>query len=174
VDTLGHASAEIGDVVKLITSIAQQTNLLALNATIEAARAGDSGKGFAVVAGEVKELAQQTAKATDDITDRIAAIQVSSQSAASAVSQIQEVIEQVNEFSTTIASAVEEQSATTAEMSRAVTDAAGGSSQVARALSAVAEVSTATSSSARASRAAADDLAGLANRLNDLVGVFRL
>ena len=124
VETLGRASSEIGDVVKLITSIAQQTNLLALNATIEAARAGDSGKGFAVVAGEVKELAQQTAKATDDITDRIAAIQVSSESA--------------------------------------------------RALSAVAEVSTATSSSARASCAAADDLAGLANRLNNLVGVFRL
>jgi methyl-accepting chemotaxis protein len=169
---LGTASAEIGDVVKLITSIAEQTNLLALNATIEAARAGDAGKGFAVVASEVKDLAQATAKATEDITGRINAIQNSSTGAATAVGRIREVIEQISEFSTTIASAVEEQSATTNEMTRAISDAAKGSAEVTQAVGSVAEVADATAASANASGQAAEDLSRLSTKLNSLVQVF--
>jgi methyl-accepting chemotaxis protein len=169
---LGNASAEIGDVVRLITSIAEQTNLLALNATIEAARAGDAGKGFAVVASEVKDLAQATAKATEDITGRINAIQTSSTGAATAVGRIREVIEQISEFNTTIASAVEEQSATTNEMTRAIADAAKGSGEVTRTVGSVAEVADATAGSARASREAADELSQLSTKLNGLVEVF--
>ncbi|GAA1795232.1 methyl-accepting chemotaxis protein [Planosporangium flavigriseum] len=169
---LGTASAEIGDVVKLITSIAEQTNLLALNATIEAARAGDAGKGFAVVASEVKDLAQATAKATEDITGRISAIQNSSTGAATAVGRIREVIEQISEFSTTIASAVEEQSATTNEMTRAIADAAKGSSEVTQAVGSVAHVADATADSARASGQAAEDLSQLSSKLNGIVQVF--
>jgi methyl-accepting chemotaxis protein len=112
------------DVVRLITAIAEQTNLLALNATIEAARAGDMGKGFAVVAGEVKDLARQTAQATEQITARIAAIQDSSTAAAAAIGEIANVITRIGDYTTTIASAVEEQPATTAEVSRNVTEAA--------------------------------------------------
>ncbi|GGJ79939.1 methyl-accepting chemotaxis protein [Pilimelia anulata] len=171
-DDLSQASTEVGDVVRLITSIAEQTNLLALNATIEAARAGDAGKGFAVVAGEVKELAQETARATGDITRRIEAIQHSSRGAGEAVHRIGEVIQQITEFSTTIASAVDEQSVTTNEMTRSVGEAARGSSDVLANFAAVAEVTTATSDAARASRAAADDLSTLATTLNTTVDRF--
>jgi methyl-accepting chemotaxis protein len=170
---LGAASAEIGDVVRLITSIAEQTNLLALNATIEAARAGELGKGFAVVAGEVKELAQQTAKATEEITDRIGAIQVSSDSAAAAIGEITQVIQRIGDYTTTIASAVEEQTATTGEMSRSVADAATSSGEVARTVSGVAEVAAATADGARATQQAAVDLTRLAGDLTNLVGGFR-
>ncbi|MEU8661257.1 methyl-accepting chemotaxis protein, partial [Actinoplanes philippinensis] len=120
VSKLGASSQEIGAVVKTITAIAEQTNLLALNATIEAARAGESGKGFAVVASEVKDLAQETAKATEDISQRVQAIQADTESAVAAITRIGEVIEKINQFQTTIASAVEEQTATTAAMSRNV------------------------------------------------------
>ncbi|WP_436529812.1 methyl-accepting chemotaxis protein [Actinoplanes sp. HUAS TT8] len=170
---LGTASAEISDVVKLITTIAEQTNLLALNATIEAARAGELGKGFAVVAGEVKELSQQTAKATEEITARIGAIQASSTSATAAIGEITDVIQRIGDYTTTIASAVEEQTATTGEMSRSVAEAASSSGEVARTVTGVAEVAAATAEGARTTQQAAADLTRLAGDLTNLVGGFR-
>ncbi|MDX1968431.1 MAG: PAS domain-containing methyl-accepting chemotaxis protein [Planctomycetaceae bacterium] len=127
---LGDSSNEIGQVVKVITSIAQQTNLLALNATIEAARAGEAGKGFAVVANEVKELARQTAKATEEISQKINAIQSATGIAVTAIGSISDSIRKINEISTTIASAVEEQTAATTEISRNVSEAARGTAEV--------------------------------------------
>ncbi|MFI5497188.1 methyl-accepting chemotaxis protein [Actinoplanes sp. NPDC051859] len=169
---LGRASTEIGDVVRLITAIAEQTNLLALNATIEAARAGDAGKGFAVVASEVKDLAQETARATEDITGRITAIQTSTETTGTAVLRIEEVIGQITDYSTTIASAVEQQSATTNEMTRSISEAATASTNVLANFAGVAQVTTATSDTAHASQLAADDLSGLATKLNRLVSRF--
>ena len=128
---LGVSSEEIGDVVKVITSIAEQTNLLALNATIEAARAGEAGKGFAVVAGEVKDLAQETARATEDIARRVSTIQADTTEAVAAIGQISQIVGQINDYQMTIASAVEEQTATTNEMSRSIAEAATGSGEIA-------------------------------------------
>ncbi len=139
VSSLGESSAEIGNVVKVITSIAEQTNLLALNATIEAARAGEAGKGFAVVANEVKELAQETARATEDIARRVEAIQSDTTGAVDAINRISAIIERINDFQTTISSAVEEQTATTAEMSRNVTEASTGAVQIAKNIAGVAQ-----------------------------------
>ena len=173
ISELGEASSAIGNVVVLITSIAQQTNLLALNATIEAARAGESGKGFAVVAGEVKELAQQTAHATEEITHQISTIQASTSGAAEAIGHIQQVIGQIRDFSTTIAGAVEEQSATTAEMTRGSSAAAAGSGEIVRAVSDVARLATTTAEGARSAQDAATRLSGLADDLRTLVGAFR-
>ncbi|MCR6688146.1 methyl-accepting chemotaxis protein [Cellulomonas sp.] len=145
VSRLGTSSAEIGNVVKLITTIAEQTNLLALNATIEAARAGEAGKGFAVVAGEVKELANETAKATEDIARRVEAIQQDTTGAVAAIGEIGSIIASINDYQLTIASAVEEQTATTNEMSRGVAEAATGSGEIAVNITGVA-TATATSS----------------------------
>jgi methyl-accepting chemotaxis protein len=171
---LGESSAEIGQVIKVITSIAQQTNLLALNATIEAARAGEAGKGFAVVANEVKELAKQTAKATEDISQRIAAIQLNTKSAVDAIGQISEIIGRVNDISATIATAVEEQSATTSEMSRNVNEAAKGSGEVAKNITGVATAAQSTSSGATESHKAAQSLAQMSTELRELVGQFKV
>src|SRR5215212_4568289 len=137
VASLGASSQEIGNVVKVITSIAEQTNLLALNATIEAARAGEAGKGFAVVASEVKDLAQETAKATEEISSRIQAIQTDTSAAVDAIGQISGVIERINAYSDTIASAVEEQTATTSEIGRNVAEAASGTTEIAQTITGV-------------------------------------
>ena len=141
---LGDSSTEIGQVIKVITSIAQQTNLLALNATIEAARAGEAGKGFAVVANEVKELAKETAKATEDISRKIEAIQTDTKAAVDAIASISEVINQVNGISNTIATAVEEQNATTNEMARNVSEAAHGSGEITSNIAGVAQAAEST------------------------------
>jgi methyl-accepting chemotaxis protein len=166
---LGDSSTEIGQVIKVITSIAQQTNLLALNATIEAARAGEAGKGFAVVANEVKELAKQTAKATEDISRKIEAIQADTKSAVAAIGQIGEVIKQVNDISNTIATAVEEQNATTNEMARNVSEAARGSSEITRNIAGVAEAAKSTTGGASDSLKAAQSLAKMSSELRELV-----
>jgi len=171
---LGQSSTEIGEVIKVITSIAQQTNLLALNATIEAARAGEAGKGFAVVANEVKELAKQTAKATEDISRKITGIQVDTKGAMEAIGSITEVITQINDISTTIAAAVEEQSATTNEMTGNVADAAKASEEISVNIEAVAQAAQGTSASAQESQKAANDLAAMAGQLQSLVGQFKI
>jgi len=174
VSKLGVSSAEIGQVIKVITSIAQQTNLLALNATIEAARAGEAGKGFAVVANEVKELAKQTAKATEDISQKIAAIQNDTKGAVDAIATIGAVINQISDISSTIATAVEEQSATTNEMSRNVTEAAKGSTEITQNIAGVSQAAQGTSSSAHESLKAAQSLAQMSTQLRGLVEQFKV
>lgn len=173
VSKLGQSSAEIGQVIKVITSIAQQTNLLALNATIEAARAGEAGKGFAVVANEVKELAKETAKATEDISQRIEAIQGDTKGAVEAIGQISSVITQINDISNTIASAVEEQTATTNEIARNVAEAARGGTQVAENITAVATAAKSTTSGASDTQTAAGELARMASEQQRLMAQFR-
>ncbi|HTQ96394.1 MAG TPA: methyl-accepting chemotaxis protein [Candidatus Acidoferrum sp.] len=174
VTKLGESSAEIGQVIKVITSIAQKTDLLALNATVEAARAGEVGAGFAVVANEVKELAKQTAAATEDISRKIEAIQADAKGAVAAIASISGVIGQVNNISGTIATAVEEQSATTSEMSRNVTEAARGASEVAQNIQGVAQAAQSTSHGATDSQKAAKSLAEMSTYLRELVGRFKL
>jgi methyl-accepting chemotaxis protein len=170
---LGESSIEIGKVIKVITSIAQQTNLLALNATIEAARAGEAGKGFAVVANEVKELAKETAKATEDIGQKIDAIQTDTKGAVAAISQISEIINQINDISNTIASAVEEQTATTNEIGRNVSEAAKGSTEIAQNISGVAQAARSTSDGLGDAQKAAGQLAQMAAELQRLVSEFK-
>ena len=169
---LGASSAEIGEVVKVIDAIAEQTNLLALNASIEAARAGAAGKGFAVVAGEVKELAQATGNATADIAVRIETIQADAGAAVAAIDEIGRIIAQINDIQTMIASAVEEQTATTSEISRSVGDAASSSQEIAGAITGVAEATAEASRGVTETRRAAEELAGMAAELQRLVGQF--
>lgn len=173
VSKLGESSQEIGQVIKVITSIAQQTNLLALNATIEAARAGDAGKGFAVVANEVKELAKETAKATEDISRKIEAIQTDTQESVSAIAKIGEVIGQINDIQGTIASAVEEQTATTNEMARNVSNANNGTQDIVQNISGVATAAEETSRGATGVESAASDLSKMAASLKEMVGKFK-
>ncbi len=145
---LEESSQEIGKVVRIITEVAQHTRLLALNATIEAARAGEAGKGFAVVASEVKELTRETAKATEEIGERIEAIQRDARSAVASIGQIHGVMQQVSDLQTTIAAAVEEQTATTNEMSRHVADGASMTTEIAEAMGEVVKASQAASQEA--------------------------
>ncbi|HEX6961961.1 MAG TPA: methyl-accepting chemotaxis protein, partial [Lacipirellula sp.] len=165
---LGESSMEIGNVIKVITSIAEQTNLLALNATIEAARAGEAGKGFAVVANEVKELAKETARATEDISRRIEAIQTDTRGAVDSIGQVSQVIAQINDISNTIASAVEEQTATAAEMSRNVGEAAKGTAEIAENITSVAQAALNTTQGANNSQQAAVELSRMASELQKL------
>ncbi len=166
---LGDSSMEIGKVIKVITSIAQQTNLLALNATIEAARAGEAGKGFAVVANEVKELAKQTAKATEDISQKIEAIQNDTKGAVGAIQHIGRIIGQINDFQNTIASAVEEQAATTNEIARNASEAARGSLQISGNIGAVSVAARNTSEGAANTLASAEELSSVAGELRSLI-----
>ena len=169
IQNLGESSTDIGNVIKVITSIAQQTNLLALNATIEAARAGEAGKGFAVVANEVKELAKQTATATEDISQKIEAIQSDTQSAISSIGQVSEAISSVNDISTSIASAMEEQSATTGEVSRVVSESSQGVQQITENIQQVSIAAEQTGKGAIDMQSAAQSLSDLANTLKQLV-----
>ena len=174
VTKLGASSAEIGQVIKVITSIAQQTNLLALNATIEAARAGEAGKGFAVVANEVKELAKKTAKATEDISRKIETIQVDTKAAVESIGTISNVINQINGISNTIATAVEEQNATTNEMARNVSEAAHGSGEITSNIAGVAEAAESTSRGAGDTQKAAQQLVETSAELRRLVEQFKI
>ena len=167
---LGESSSEIGNVIKVINSIAEQTNLLALNATIEAARAGEAGKGFAVVANEVKELAKETSKATEEIIDRIGSIQAGTEDAVSAIGRVGEVISQISKNQTAIAGAVEEQTAMTSEISRNISEVAIGSGEIARNISMVAETANNTTTSSDETLATAADIEAMADELMQLVG----
>jgi methyl-accepting chemotaxis protein len=171
---LGESSKEIGDVIRLITSIAEQTNLLALNATIEAARAGDAGKGFAVVADEVKQLAQETARATEDISRRVQAIQDDAERASIAIGDISGVIARINEYQTTIAGAVEEQTATTQDMNTGINEAATGSTRIAESVSGMAEAAGQTAGAMAETQQSADELGRMSSELLQAVAGFRI
>ncbi|MCA9150285.1 MAG: hypothetical protein KDA92_13335 [Planctomycetales bacterium] len=170
---LGDSSVEIGNVIKVINSIAEQTNLLALNATIEAARAGEAGKGFAVVANEVKELAKETSKSTEDIIHKIETIQVDTQAAVEAIRRVSDIINEINESQNAIASAVEEQTAMTSEISRNISEVAQGSGEIARNISLVAEAAEGTNQGTTDTMKAAVQIEKVAEELTQCVGVSR-
>ena len=174
VTELGQSSAEIGEVLKVITAIAQQTNLLALNATIEAARAGEAGKGFAVVANEVKELAKQTGEATENIRSKITAIQMNTQGAVTAIATVSTVIHEINNISATIAAAVEQQSATTHEMTRNTNEAASIAGEISLNIGGVTQAAEGTLSRAQESQRAAQELASIATQLSSLMSQFKI
>jgi len=171
---LGESSQEIGNVLKLITSISDQTNLLALNATIEAARAGEAGKGFAVVANEVKGLAEETARATDEISGKIDAIQTAAVKSAGAIKEVAEVINQINDISSSIATAVEEQTATTGEIGRSVAEAASSTESISSAIGTVANAAESTASGVTESSKVSGNLAQIASDLRSLVSRFQV
>ncbi len=171
---LGDSGREIGEVVRVITSIADQTNLLALNATIEAARAGEAGKGFAVVANEVKELAQQTGSATGDIAQRVEKIQSDTSAAIEAIAKIADVVSKIDGYQTTVAGAVEEQSATTNELTHNVGEAAVGSSTIAETISGVADATNRTSETVGQVRQASTEVSRMSQELQTLVARFRV
>jgi methyl-accepting chemotaxis protein len=171
---LGASSAEIGDVVKLISAIAQQTNLLSLNATIEAARAGEAGKGFAVVAQEVKELANQTSEATEGINARIQGIQRDVERSIEAIGRITEIISRINDIQTTIAASVEEQSAICDDIRLSTNQTASDGASIAESISGVATAARSTSEGTTMTMRAAEDLAEMANELQQLVQRFRV
>jgi len=170
---LGRSSQEIGAVIKVITSIAEQTNLLALNATIEAARAGEAGKGFAVVASEVKELARDTAKATEEIGSRIESMQDDTQRAVEAIAKIGEVIEQIDSLQTKIAAAVEEQSVTTSEIGRNISEATTGTSEIAENIVQVAQAAQSTAEGASNTQISSQELSRMAQALQQLVEEYK-
>jgi len=172
INKLGESSVEIGNVLKVITSIAEQTNLLALNATIEAARAGEAGKGFAVVANEVKELAKQTAKATEDIGHRIETIQGDTSEAVTAIGSITNIINQINDIQNTVASAVEEQSATASEIARNIDEAAKGTSDIAHNITGVAQAAQTTSQEAGVAQGNAVTLTDMAEALKATIAAL--
>ncbi|WP_116451912.1 methyl-accepting chemotaxis protein [Blastococcus litoris] len=169
---LGQSSAEIETVVKAITAIAEQTNLLALNATIEAARAGEAGKGFGVVASEVKELAEETSRATEDIVRQVQAIQSDTGAAVTAITEISDIVGQISDRQTTIASAVEEQTATTNEMARSAAQAASGTERITENIASVSAGASATTGALMQTRTAVDELAHMAAELRSSVARF--
>lgn len=171
---LSDSSSDIGNVIKVISSIAEQTNLLALNATIEAARAGEAGKGFAVVANEVKELAKETAKATDEIGEKVATIQLESDSAVEAIGAIDKTIREINEIQVTIAAAVQEQKATSLEISRSVNEVADGSAEIAASSVKAATGASESLSSTTDAQNSTKELASLANELRARVDQFKV
>jgi methyl-accepting chemotaxis protein len=172
VTQLGESSQEIGEVLRVIAAVAAQTNLLALNATIEAARAGELGKGFAVVAGEVKDLARETAQATEDISRRVSAIQSDAQSAVASVGQIGEAMQNITEYQVVISAAVDEQIATTNDMSRNVADAAAATTDIAQDITGVSEASMSTAAGVTQSLQALHELAAMSGELQGLVSRF--
>ena len=160
---------KIGEVVELITDIAEQTNLLALNATIESARAGEAGKGFAVVAGEVKNLANQTAKATEEISRQITDVQQATENSVGAIQGVTTTITEINEISTAISAAVEEQGAATQEIARNVEQAAAGTQEVNVNISGINQAATDTGSAASDVLQASEDLTAKSGELRELV-----
>ena len=174
INQLGESSMDIGNVIKVISSIAQQTNLLALNATIEAARAGEAGKGFAVVANEVKELANQTAKATHEITKKIEKIQGDSKNAVEAIAEISGAVEKVNGYTANLAAAIEEQAATTNEVTRVVTESAEGMKQISENITQVSTAAANTGKDASNAQGAAKNVGDIAGQLNSYVARLKV
>lgn len=172
--SLEKSSLEIGEIVKMITSIAEQTNLLALNATIEAARAGDAGRGFAVVAGEVKDLARKTAEATADIRNRVGSIQHDTKEATAAIRQLSDIADRVSTLQQSIASAVEEQSATTRELSGNISQVSQGGTEIAKNIVAVAEAAKVASDGARGAHASAQGLSAQSAGMQQIIARFTM